>query len=75
MCLWISFKKTKSMAALLEERQKRQRSTRADGEDVSVRDSAGLSRGTGEKSLKSLVESVKRKSISGDQGVGKRRKL
>ncbi|KAI0639490.1 hypothetical protein C8Q77DRAFT_1069503 [Trametes polyzona] len=66
------FKKTKSMAALLEERSRRQQekqgreSTSARASDTSAQ----------QPSLQSLVESVKRKTASMDQpGVGKRRKL
>ncbi|PPQ62833.1 hypothetical protein CVT24_000527 [Panaeolus cyanescens] len=69
------FKKTKSMAALLEERQKRQQSLRGERvESNSVRtESKGPSK---EKNLQSLVESVKRKSQAMEhQGQGKRRKF
>ena len=56
------------MSALLEERSKRQRSREeAPG---------SVSKAEGQKSLSSLVESVKRKShVIGESGVGKRRKL
>jgi len=65
------------MAALLEERQKRQRETRGNEIDgnsaksgrVGVSDSSS-------RSLQSLVESVKRKSVQLKMpGQGKRRKL
>ncbi|KAF8168159.1 hypothetical protein B0H34DRAFT_792796 [Crassisporium funariophilum] len=69
------FKKTKSMAALLEERQKRQRGKR--GEEVDgVSPKPKNVENTGAKSLRSLVESVKRKSAHAElPGDGKRRKL
>ncbi|KII93743.1 hypothetical protein PLICRDRAFT_171458 [Plicaturopsis crispa FD-325 SS-3] len=67
------FKKTKSMAALLEERSKRHKDSRGAGVDEDVRRSADVG---GERSLQSLVESVKRKSMAADQkGTGKRRKI
>lgn len=63
-----SFKKTKSMSALLEERSKRQEGR----EEVS----GSVSRTEGQKSLDNLVENVKRKSHAiGENRVGKRRKL
>ncbi|EGO20002.1 hypothetical protein SERLADRAFT_418227 [Serpula lacrymans var. lacrymans S7.9] len=66
------FKKTKSMAALIGERLKRQKDRRGEG---GVERERSSKEATGQ-SLKSLVESVKRKSASYDQGgVGKRRKL
>ncbi|KAF8807347.1 hypothetical protein BYT27DRAFT_7097591 [Phlegmacium glaucopus] len=69
------FKKTKSMAALLEERQKRQREIRGnemDGNSAKSR-KVGVS---DTRSLQSLVESVKRKSVQSEMpGQGKRRKL
>ncbi|KAI5121290.1 hypothetical protein M0805_002333 [Coniferiporia weirii] len=68
------FKKTKSMAALLEERTKRQHTNRqADaGEEYSSKTRETV----GTQSLRSLVESVKRKSAQVDgKGSGKRRKL
>ena len=67
-----SFKKTKSMTALLEERARRQRSG-ANTEEHS----GGQQRSNGPEpaSLKSLVESVKRKSAVSDEKGGKRRKL
>ncbi|EMD42120.1 hypothetical protein CERSUDRAFT_90716 [Gelatoporia subvermispora B] len=66
------FKKTKSMSALLEERSKRQRNTSARHEERVAAKSQEVS---GEKSLQSLVESVKRKSAATDRGMGKRRKV
>ncbi|KAL1951845.1 hypothetical protein VTO73DRAFT_994 [Trametes versicolor] len=67
------FKKTKSMAALLDERSRRQHKASHD------RDSASSNRGDAsgqQPSLQSLVESVKRKTAAMDTpGVGKRRKL
>jgi len=64
----LSFKKTKSMSALLEERGKRQRGP---GEVPGSVPKVG-----GQKSLDSLVENVKRKSrVVRDDRVGKRRKL
>ncbi|TFK41218.1 hypothetical protein BDQ12DRAFT_679099 [Crucibulum laeve] len=67
------FKKTKSMAALLDERQKRQKSMREEHEESTLVKAAPVAGG---KSLQSLVESVKRKSANtGMTGTGKRRKL
>ncbi|KAI0825046.1 hypothetical protein BC628DRAFT_1488995 [Trametes gibbosa] len=68
------FKKTKSMAALLEERSRRQQ------EKISNNlESTASKRGdtnAQQSTLQSLVESVKRKTAIMDQrGVGKRRKL
>jgi len=63
------------MAALLEERQKRQREIRGneiDGNSVKSR-KVGVS---DSRNLQSLVESVKRKSAQSEVGgQGKRRKL
>ncbi|KAF9822120.1 hypothetical protein IEO21_00114 [Rhodonia placenta] len=64
------FKKTKSMAALLGERSKRQKEKT--GADVPV--TAKRQDTAGKDSLKSLVESVKRKSAAAEQQPGKRRK-
>jgi len=66
------YKKTKSMAALLDERSKHQKSNpRSDNSTPSYGTVQQDSR-----SLQSLVESVKRKSTTFDQnGLGKRRKL
>ncbi|GJE99497.1 hypothetical protein PsYK624_157610 [Phanerochaete sordida] len=65
------FKKTKSMAALLDERAKRQRGQR-DGRDAPAQKTDDAPSGRG---LQSLVESVKRKSAAAQGGVGKRRKV
>lgn len=63
------------MAALLEERQKRQRELRGnemDGNSVKSREVAV----SNSRNLQSLVESVKRKSVLSEvAGRGKRRKL
>ena len=67
-----SFKKTKSMAALLEERSRRQRSKQ---QSTEVATTAEQTTGDSKSSLKSLVESVKRKSAAVEVGIGKRRKL
>lgn len=65
-----SFKKTKGMSALLDERSKKQQPGPRD-----IGDEATLVDNSGERSLKSLVDSVKRKSSQRDaKGVGKRRK-
>jgi len=62
------------MEALLEERQKRQRELR--GEQDGVLSKPKANRESAPKSLQSLVESVKRKSVNTEQtGQGKRRKL
>lgn len=66
-----SFKQTKSMSALLEERSKRQT-----GKKPTVDRSAAVNESETSGNLKNLVESVKRKSAVVEQpGVGKRRKL
>ena len=71
-----SFKKTKGMSALLDERSKRQKDHQGEASER-----ASSKKNTAESepksSLKSLVESVKRKSAaaSDQPGVGKRRKL
>lgn len=63
-----SFKKTKSMSALLEERSKRHHGR----EEVP----GSVSKAKEQNSLGSLVESVKRKShMTGESHAGKRRKL
>lgn len=65
-----SFKKTKSMAALLDERSKRQNNHRNEDRAPNRTD------GRGNRSLTSLVESVKRKSAVAEHQVdGKRRKI
>ncbi|EJD04071.1 uncharacterized protein FOMMEDRAFT_121565 [Fomitiporia mediterranea MF3/22] len=67
------FKKTKSMAALLEERAKRQSGKGGRPTEREPSRSDGLEI---QQSLQSLVDSVKRKSSHADgKGVGKRRKL
>jgi len=68
------FKKTKAMAALLEERQNRQRAVRGERAEGAVSDPK-VNLVSGPKSLQSLVESVKRKSTNSELGQGKRRKL
>ena len=65
------------MSALLEERSKRQKE-KHDEPASQARTKGGVDSGDAPKrDLKSLVESVKRKSAAADQrsGVGKRRKL
>jgi hypothetical protein len=59
------------MAALLEERSKRQKSKLRDEGDDRIAKNAGQG---GVRSLVSLVESVKRKSAGAEQGSGKRRR-
>ncbi|KAI0651940.1 hypothetical protein C8Q79DRAFT_68312 [Trametes meyenii] len=67
------FKKTKSMAALLDERSRRQHEKMRDREPTASKRDPSDDR---QPSLQSLVESVKRKSAAMDEsGVGKRRKL
>ncbi|KAG9104417.1 pre-rRNA-processing protein esf1 [Ceratobasidium sp. 370] len=70
------FKKTKSMQALLDERVKRQRE-RQGKEDVRAGEKSKLAQESaqGDRSLKSIVESVKRKSGVAQPSIGKRRKL
>jgi len=69
-----SFKKTKGMTALLEERQKRQREEKR--ESVSGAKSSSSVDAPNQRSLESLVESVKRKSSARDRPkMGKRQKL
>lgn len=66
-----SFKKTKSMTALLNERSKRQQTS--GGEEGEGRKKP---EGNGGRSLESLVESVKRKTADAERsGNGKRRKV
>ncbi|KAG2140964.1 uncharacterized protein EDB93DRAFT_650462 [Suillus bovinus] len=65
------FKKTKSMAAFIDERTKRQKRSLPEDET-----SEQLPAKADNTSLKNLVESVKRKSAAASQGgFGKRRKL
>ena len=63
------------MAALLEERQKRQREIR--GNEMGTNSVKLIKVGVSEsRNLQSLVESVKRKSVQSEvTGQGKRRKL
>lgn len=69
------FKKTKAMTALLDERQKRMHERRG-SQDGRVTNKAKDTTGNSTNSLRSLVESVKRKSANVDiPGQGKRRKL
>jgi len=66
-----SFKKTKNMTALLDERTKRQKRRVPDEDTARV-----VPKDVGDVSLKNLVESVKRKSTAAAEGgLGKRRKL
>jgi hypothetical protein len=64
-----SFKKTKSMSALLEERSKRK------NDRAEARTGAQISKNETRQSLASLVESVKRKRAVIDNGDAKRQKL
>ncbi|KAI0695164.1 hypothetical protein BC835DRAFT_1273760 [Cytidiella melzeri] len=66
------YKKTKSMSALLEERSKRQHNKQS---PIDTAYSTSNSTSTPQTNLKSLVESVKRKSAGVGGGLGKRRKL
>lgn len=59
------------MAALLEERTRRQRDSPHDEADKAGK---ALSSGKGDKSLETLIESVKRKSAV-PQSVGKRQRV
>ena len=68
-----SFKKTKAMASMLQERSKRQRHKLRDGDGADVKSLSA--EGTEKQALKSLVESVKRKSAVTEGGIGKRRKV
>jgi hypothetical protein len=65
-----SFKKTKGMNALLEERGKRQHHKRE-----RVEGGGKQPAGDGSRSLQNLVESVKRKSTTTVAPSGKRRRL
>ncbi|KAF9535416.1 hypothetical protein CPB83DRAFT_9601 [Crepidotus variabilis] len=69
------FKKTKAMSAFMDERQKRRREqTAEEGVETSRKSKDAADHKT--RSLKNLVESVKRKSANIDPpGQGKRRKL
>ncbi|KAG5647933.1 hypothetical protein DXG03_006967 [Asterophora parasitica] len=67
------FKKTSSMNAFLRERARRRKQQSGEG---SAHSSTSIQKASDEKSLKSLVESVKRKSVNAlAQGTGKRRKV
>ncbi|QRV76084.1 pre-rRNA-processing protein ESF1 [Ceratobasidium sp. AG-Ba] len=70
------FKKTKGMQALLDERSKRQRE-RISKEEARAKEKSKIFRESteGDRSLKSIVESVKRKSGGSDPSTGKRRKV
>ncbi|KAG9082573.1 pre-rRNA-processing protein esf1, partial [Ceratobasidium sp. UAMH 11750] len=69
------FKKTKSMQALLDERAKRQRE-RQGKEDARARERSKVAQeGVQDRSLKSIVESVKRKSGVAQPSLGKRRRM
>lgn len=69
-----SFKKTKSMSALLEERSRRQQEKASRNRESTVTRRADAE--SQQSSLQSLVESVKRKSAALDKpGMGKRRKV
>ena len=83
-CFFDSFKKTKSMVALLDERSKRRQHTRDDNDRTNIHSAKGSKNqnqnedtsSAPQQSLKSLVESVKRKSNHSDgKGVGKRQRL
>lgn len=64
------------MQALLDERSKRQRE-RLGKEDVRTREKSNLAQNNPQedRSLKSIVESVKRKSGATNSNTGKRRKV
>ncbi|KAL5641478.1 hypothetical protein ACGC1H_001831 [Rhizoctonia solani] len=70
------FQNTKAMKALLDERAKRQRE-RQTTEEAQAREKIKAVREStsDDRSLKSIVESVKRKSSTARPGVGKRQKL
>lgn len=71
-----SFKKTKSMQALLDERAKRQRE-RQSKEEARSKEKARVaqeSQPEEDRSIKSIVESVKRKSSVSHSTTDKRRK-
>ncbi|PFH54421.1 hypothetical protein AMATHDRAFT_135225 [Amanita thiersii Skay4041] len=65
------FKNTKSMASLLEERQRRQKGVHGDADDGVPLESSATPK---ERKLQSLVESVKRKSAGDMRGSGKRKR-
>lgn len=69
-----SFKKTKAMKILLEEKQRRRREQIGQSEEITKKPTAGQEPSS--KALQTLVESVKRKNANIDPpGQGKRRKL
>jgi hypothetical protein len=64
------------MAALVEERQRRQREIRGNEMDGDLAKSRKAGVSDSSRNLQSLVESVKRKSVQSEiTGQGKRRKL
>lgn len=64
------------MVAILEERQRRRREQVKKADVIHATTTSAGASGTNPKSLRSLVESVKRKSVNADvPGIGKRRKL
>ncbi|RPD82468.1 hypothetical protein L226DRAFT_556272 [Lentinus tigrinus ALCF2SS1-7] len=68
------FKKTKSMAALLNERSRRQQEKASKNRETTTTKRSDTD--SQQPNLKSLVESVKRKSAVMDEpGIGKRRKM
>ncbi|KAM5536257.1 hypothetical protein V8D89_010156 [Ganoderma adspersum] len=67
------FKKTKGMAALLDERSRRQHQQTSKNRDSTVIKRTNSD--TSQPNLRSLVESVKRKSMAMGGGMGKRRKI
>lgn len=68
-----SFKKTKGMAALLDERSRRQQQETSKNRDSTVVKRTNAD--TPQPNLRSLVESVKRKSVAMGGGMAKRRKI
>ncbi|KAG6842256.1 hypothetical protein C0991_000226 [Blastosporella zonata] len=66
------FKKTVSMDAFLQERSRRKTDVTRKGSDPVITQDRNENEG---KTLKSLVESVKRKSVDRLHGIGKRRKV
>ena len=84
LVLLFSFKKTKAMTAILDERQRRRREQTEDTEihttasqlGKAAMDNAAGGANSNSNSLQNLVESLKRKNANADlPGVGKRRKL
>lgn len=70
-----SFKKTKNMSVLLEERARRQRLKQTP--ESSIKNPAPSHDNADERNLRKLVENVKRKSTlsDGPKNEGKRRKM